>query len=244
MSRIRLIALTSILTASILLGTARNVSAASSGPAAVIQPGSQPGPATIITTYVVTCTSLTIQRTTDPNTPYVHIVLDDDTYNNVVNAVLTVNGSTFSYSTTFPTITGINYLAAVGYDTPSSWNQHNYSAIDDSSNYPCPISWSMSRTGGASPIFTDGRLNDNDPGQTAAIYCENKGITVYGFYHGISFVAFKASTAEINKVPEHPTVNTLIKQGHGIRLYRLTGGQFQINAPDGYVFIWTADCTK
>jgi hypothetical protein len=96
---------------------------------------------------------------------------------------------------------------------------------------------------GAAP-FTDGRLNNYDAGQTAAIYCEDQGITVYGFYKTISFIAFKASKAEIAAVPEKPIRNTKIKQAHGITLWRLSSGEFQVNAPDGYVFKWRGSCLE
>lgn len=62
---------------------------------------------------------------------------------------------------------------------------------------------------------------------------------------------FKVSAAQINAVPEHPAVNTLIAQGNGsygpIYLSRLTDGRFQLTGSDDhgkpYVFEWTG-CTQ
>jgi hypothetical protein len=86
--------------------------------------------------------------------------------------------------------------------------------------------------GDAGPArFTDGRLNDQDYGQSAAVYCENGGITVYGFSGKWgSYLAFKVSKAQLAKYPEKPAQNTLIKKKFGIRLYKLTSGEYQVNA--------------
>lgn len=60
---------------------------------------------------------------------------------------------------------------------------------------------------------------------------------------GQSRRVFRATRAEIAAVPEFPAVNTLIEQNDAIALYRLTSGEFQVNAgPDGngkvYVLIF------
>jgi hypothetical protein len=78
--------------------------------------------------------------------------------------------------------------------------------------------------------FTDGRLNCNDAGQTAAIYCKPDGsVEVLAIFEGKGYPAFTASPAEIASVPAKPAKNTLIKQGNGAFLYRLTSGQLQVN---------------
>jgi hypothetical protein len=92
--------------------------------------------------------------------------------------------------------------------------------------------------------FKDGRLNNRDAGQSAAIYCENGGITIYGLYNSIGFVAFKASKAEIARVSATPRVNTKIKSAKGITLWRLTSGEFEVSGPNGYTFIWKGDCSQ
>jgi hypothetical protein len=98
--------------------------------------------------------------------------------------------------------------------------------------------------------FTDGRVNDCTAGETAAIYCTAEGdFQVYGLLNGKGFLAMVVSKAEIAAVPEYPKQNTLIKEAFGIRLYRLTSGQLQINSPASeadkpdYVFRWT-NCGK
>jgi hypothetical protein len=83
--------------------------------------------------------------------------------------------------------------------------------------------------------FTDGRLNCHDAGQTAAVYCESDGSVVgLAIYKGVGYPAFIATKAEIDAVPANPEKNTLIKEGNGAFLYRLTSGQLQVNrAEDG-----------
>jgi len=96
--------------------------------------------------------------------------------------------------------------------------------------------------------FTDGRLNKCDAGQTAAVYCLADGsIRVYAIFESKGYLAFTASPKEIDAVPLHPAQNTLIKQGNGARLYRLTGGELQLNrvAPDGQDHSFTfSDCPR
>jgi hypothetical protein len=100
---------------------------------------------------------------------------------------------------------------------------------------------------GPCPLFWDGRLNDCDAGQTAAIYCEGDGsVTIYAIYAGTGYKAFSVSLDEIAQIPTYPQTNTLIKENMGARLYRLTSGWLQLNrVEDGtandYRFIF-ADC--
>jgi hypothetical protein len=97
------------------------------------------------------------------------------------------------------------------------------------------------------PIFTDGRLNDCDAGQTAAVYCNDDGsVKVLAIFKGEGYPAFTATEDEIAAVPTHPAKNTLIKSGNGAFLYRLTSGLLQVNrAEDGtgkvYSFRFTCD---
>lgn len=97
---------------------------------------------------------------------------------------------------------------------------------------------------------TDGRLNSicEEPYQTAAIYCRGDGaIDVYAITDGEGWLAFRTTQSEIEAVGvQHQ--NAMIEQSHDgkIRLYRLSTGEFQVNAPiwdvvrgnlpDGYVF--------
>ena len=88
--------------------------------------------------------------------------------------------------------------------------------------------------------FTDGRLNSHDGAETAAVYCENGGVTVYAVVDSEGHLAFKVTKAELAALPAKPAHNTLIKSGLGVSLYRLTTGELQINSPDNYLFIWGA----
>src|SRR5262249_3092094 len=89
-------------------------------------------------------------------------------------------------------------------------------------------------------VFTDGRVNcrAEDAAQTAAIYCSNGDVTIFAVNNSVGKFAFTATKAEIAKVPANPDKNTLIKQAQNIALYRLHGGKLQVNAPNGYVYIW------
>jgi hypothetical protein len=87
-------------------------------------------------------------------------------------------------------------------------------------------------TAGVCP-FSDGRLNHCDAGQTAAVYCQSDGsVTVLAIYKSQGYPAFTASVAEIAAVSAKPAKNTLIKQGNGAFLYRLTSGELQVNRRD------------
>src|SRR5579871_6352686 len=72
-----------------------------------------------------------------------------------------------------------------------------------------------SGAGGAlGPMFGDGRLNNNDPWETTAVYCQADGsVRVYVLGSPNWTVDFDASPAEIGKVPKNPAHNTLIEKG-------------------------------
>jgi hypothetical protein len=86
--------------------------------------------------------------------------------------------------------------------------------------------------------FHDGRENCNDAGQTDAVYCKDGGVTVYALYKEVGYLAFTVTKAELASFPEKPARNTLIKQGKGAELYRLTSGELQLNGPNGYTYRW------
>jgi hypothetical protein len=106
--------------------------------------------------------------------------------------------------------------------------------------------------GGAACVNADGRENPvcKEPWQTAAIYCRADGsIEVYGITDSIGWLAFRSTPSEIDAVGVQ-SQNALIERSDNgtIRLYRLSTGEFQVNAPrwdrlrgnlpDGYVFIF------
>lgn len=92
----------------------------------------------------------------------------------------------------------------------------------------------------------DGRLQP-DAAAPVAVYCQDYGIDIYGINaDSTGTLAFTASNEAIEAVGEAPEVNTLIAEEGNVRLYRLTTGEFQINAgPDAegkeYVLIWDDD---
>jgi hypothetical protein len=100
------------------------------------------------------------------------------------------------------------------------------------------------------PVPSDGRLNAYDAASSAVIYCIDNDIQVYGVAKDSKgFLSFVVTQDEIETLGV-PTENTLIRSGRSgydplIRLYRLSSGEFQINAPDlsgeadkEYTFIW------
>ena len=92
----------------------------------------------------------------------------------------------------------------------------------------------------------DGRI-EPDAAAPIAVYCHDYGIDVYGINQdSTGSLVFTATTEEIDAVGTAPDENTLIEAHGNIRLYRLTTGEFQINAgPDAegkeYILIWQ-DC--
>jgi hypothetical protein len=96
-------------------------------------------------------------------------------------------------------------------------------------------------------IEPDSRVN---PGAVeAAIYCTTVGVKIIDIdVRGAATSAFIVSYEDIDAVGV-PEVNTLIHEYRGFRLYRLTTGELQLNAPHNwigsgeYVFTW-AGCDR
>lgn len=92
----------------------------------------------------------------------------------------------------------------------------------------------------------DGRLNDGGDQLAApvAVYDTDQGLDVYLINpeNGNGDKIFTVTDAEVAGVGDAPTQNTLLDGAKGVGLYRLTSGEFQINATnfDGspYVFDW------
>ncbi len=88
----------------------------------------------------------------------------------------------------------------------------------------------------------DDRVN---PGAVeAAIYCTSVGVKIIDLdIRGAAAGSLVVPYEDIDEVGI-PEVNTLIKEQRGFRLYRLTTGELQLNAPPNwrnsgeYVFIW------
>lgn len=82
-----------------------------------------------------------------------------------------------------------------------------------------------------------------EPWRTAAIYCLTDGsIQIFRIVNGQGELAFTVSRSRIMEVGI-PATNVLLDESGNIRLYRLSSGNFQLNAPlggdlNGYVKIW------
>lgn len=94
------------------------------------------------------------------------------------------------------------------------------------------------------PPPDDGRINNIivDPEQTVAVYCRSDGIEIIKPVGNQPVTVIYATVQEINAVGV-PYTNTLIKAGYDARLYRLSSGEFQVNAPGlggkDYIFTWS-----
>ncbi len=158
-----------------------------------------------------------------------------------VGLEITING------TIFPQFGGGSSTSASG-SVPVSANGTGSVFFLNVNNSPAPavtMNWTITvgqncgAGAPAKPLFTDGRLNDRDAMQTAAIYCKpNGGVEVWAVIDSVGYFAFTATPTDLSLVPEKPFRNTRIKSGRGVTLYRLTSGELQINAPNGYVYIW------
>jgi hypothetical protein len=189
----------------------------------------------IPTTYALSCNSITVSGPSVevplPYLSYVNVeVYDFTAKKDVINQTIympTSNSQPYQFTLSFTAAFGAIWkpgdtLVILIYD-----NNLGFKADTGITIPPCPES--------PCPIFTDGRLNDCDAGQTAAVYCQSNGsVEVKAIYKGEGYPAFTASEDEIAKVPTHPAKNTLIKSGNGAFLYRLTSGLLQVNrAEDG-----------
>lgn len=94
------------------------------------------------------------------------------------------------------------------------------------------------------PPPDDGRMNNIivDPEQTVAVYCRSNGIEIIRPVGNQPVTVLFASIQEIAAVGV-PYTNTLIKSSFDVNLYRLSSGEFQVNAPGlggkQYIFIWS-----
>ncbi len=101
------------------------------------------------------------------------------------------------------------------------------------------------------PLFVcpnpDNRMNPacRTPWETAAVYCRADGtIQIYKVdANSKGSLVLNVTPAQLAKFPLHPDQNMLIAEAGGVRLYRLTTGEMQINASTAtpgvdYVFTW------
>jgi len=96
---------------------------------------------------------------------------------------------------------------------------------------PPEVSWSLmdNSIDCSNTSFTDGRINKfvQDTNQTAAIYCLPSRIEIYTT---TGQILFRVTRGELNRFTPKPQAQ-LIKQKNGVRLYMLSTGELQLNAP-------------
>jgi LysM repeat protein len=94
--------------------------------------------------------------------------------------------------------------------------------------------------------FGDGRLNNNDFHQTAAVYCQSKpvpGIEIFRIIDGMKGESAIFVSAQQIANAGVSASNQLLGSAFGISLYRLSDGTYQVNAPGLeaghiYTFMW------
>jgi hypothetical protein len=106
------------------------------------------------------------------------------------------------------------------------------------------VAWSITGgncgSGALLPLFSDGRQNHSDAGQTAAVYCgvPNPGdLRVYALYKEVGYLAFTVTKAQLAAGVQKPASPYMIKQGLGAQLWRLPSGDLQIRRGT-YHFEW------
>ncbi|MCC6612445.1 MAG: hypothetical protein IT320_03145 [Anaerolineae bacterium] len=109
---------------------------------------------------------------------------------------------------------------------------HYYLVSDNDSTgestFAVEVSGPGSVIGGGQPVFTDGRLNSSDQWATFAVYCDASNIEVYAIgSDGKGQLAFTTTPDEVDALGV-PETNTVIEDGHGIRIFRLSSGEFQV----------------
>lgn len=235
-----------LLVSALLVGNPLGVSAAG-GPPPSTAGGAAPG--TTITSYNITCSGFTVSGTSTESS----ISVSNNIWPNG-GVVYPVSGGLYTVTVTFPSPealgTGIDVQVQGSPSPAGGWDGQLYSYLEE---VPCPASYGIAAPKSKGdkpvcPIYLDGRLNNCDIGENAAIYCTPNGsVEVWAIYNSDGFWAFTASPTEIAAVPKKPATNTLIKQGLGARLYRLTSGQLQLSrATDkgrDYSFVF-GDCAK
>jgi hypothetical protein len=162
---------------------------------------------------------------------------------NVINVVVSVNEVFY-----FPI--AARPLKVVMYDTTSGSNL-NLGAIESS---PVVASTMIDPAGfaascGALPFIEDPRVNKviYEPYQTAAVFCIRGSIEVYAVdpitSNGTLVIRVTAREIDDIGIPENEHLLLGTSPDGNVRLYRLTTGYFQVNAPlnnvrDGYVVLW------
>lgn len=113
--------------------------------------------------------------------------------------------------------------------------------FDNSTNYTYERTWRGvihygEESGHSGTVFTDGRINRDDPASPFAVFAHQdatgaQGLIFYDAYADAELLA--VSAAQIAAIPEYPEQNTLIAASADgrVRLYRLTDGQFQAQGP-------------
>ncbi len=178
-------------------------------------------------------TSVTCNGTT--NTITINGYFNPATPNDGASATVYVNGT--------PLGTFISGYASFPVTDPS-FKIGDLILVTNTSNTTNPTTMASTTctSGGAFCPFTDGRLNNCDADQTAAVYCDGTGgVIIYVVDHGIGYYDYHLTYAQLNQHPAQ-SHNTLIMDSMGAFLYRLTDGTLQVNRvkPDGkyYVFRW------
>lgn len=105
---------------------------------------------------------------------------------------------------------------------PRTWNGTiYYSIVTESPNFSGPA-----------PAFVDGRINNFDVANPVVVYpIRTEAGTGLHIYSDAGVLLLIVTPEMIAAVPAQPEANTLIAEANGVALYRLSSGEFQVNAP-------------
>ncbi len=92
------------------------------------------------------------------------------------------------------------------------------------------------------PVFSDGRINNNDAAAPVAVYPHpvngEMGLVIYSDSGALLLVV---SPEDIAHAPETPDSNALVAEANGVSLYRLHSGEWAVFAPqyNGKTYVLT-----
>jgi hypothetical protein len=238
----RVLSITLLAFCIIILAQPRSTFAAGNSP--VINSG-HGTPATTITSYSLTCSSLTVSGTTPAS--YIGMyVQDNDTAFTLVylgaGQGIPASGGQYSVTVNFaPRSVGthiyFNVQGSLNSNGEDAWDGKDFAEV---LSVTCPTSWSAPA---AKMPFTDGRINP-DAGASVVGYCGNKG-SIEG-YTPTGRQVFNVTAAKIAAALAEAVAtdtNVLIAQGLGQQLWALKSNELQLldGTGGGYRFVFRAN---
>jgi hypothetical protein len=128
-----------------------------------------------------------------------------------------------------------------GYTTYTALEDQHFIAVDNDTECEEPAELPETKQPQrTAPLFTDGRVNNNDALQTVAVYCDKPragDVQIYVVVDNKGYFAYTVTKDELAATPQNPPSPYLIKGTLDAELYRLADGSLQIGR-GAYVFDW------